>query len=357
LQPVAQRVPGYAEWYVPEVKLRAMNRRLIWLQLLIGWFPLWALFAVLIATAHHASLVGASHIAFRMISVAALLAFLVQRFAERYPWPPRITTGFVATHVLAAIVYSLTWNVVNSLVESLFQGRLVLVVGPSIASSFTMGMWLYVMIAGVSYTALATERAARAEANATKAQLAALRSQIHPHFLFNALHTVMHLIPREPRLAADATEKLAGLLRTAVEEDRDLITVDEELRFVSRYWDLERIRFGDRLVGAQRVDPASRETLVPAFAVQTLVENAVRHAVTPRVEPTTVDIETRLRGGMLEVEVRDSGGGQVPADSNGTGLNRLRERLQVLYQGKAFLDVRSDERGVVVTLTIPQVRE
>jgi hypothetical protein len=357
LPPVAQRFFGYAEWSALGVKLIHMNRRLVWLQLLIGWFPLWALFAVLIATAHHVSLMGASHIAFRMIATAALLAFLVQRFAERTPWPSPIKPGFVATHILAAVVYSIMWNVANSLVESLVRQQIVWVVGLGLGSSLTMGMWLYVMIAGISYTALATERAARAEANAAKAQLAALRSQIHPHFLFNALHTVMHLIPREPKLAADATEKLAGLLRTAVEEDRDLVTVEEEFLFVMRYWEIERIRFGDRLTGAHHLHAHSREALVPAFAIQTLVENAIRHAVTPRVEPTSVDIDTTMRDGTLEVLVRDSGGGQVPANTNGTGLNRLRERLQVLYGGRASLDVRSDDRGVTATLRIPQSTE
>lgn len=331
-----------------------MNRRLVWLQLLIGWLPLWALFAVLIATAHHMSLVGASHIAFRMIVAAAALAFVVQRFAEHYPWPPRVTPGFVTVHLLAAALFSLVWNVANSLIESFVQGQLVLVVGIGVASSVTMGMWLYVMIAGISYTSIATERAAKAESNAARAQLAALRSQVHPHFLFNALHTVMHLIPREPKLAAEATEQLAALLRTAVEEDRDVVSVEEEVRFVKRYWDIERIRFGDRLTGAHNVEPEARDAQVPAFAVQTLVENAVRHAVTPRVEPTAVDLSAALRDGVLEVVVRDSGGGTVSEETNGTGLKRLRERLHVLYRGQASLGVRSDERGVIATLRIPQ---
>ena len=208
------------------------RRRLVWVQLLIGWFPLWALFAVLIATAHHVSLLGASHIALRMIGAAALLAFLVQRFAERYPWPTPITPGFVGTHILAAVVYSIVWNVVNSLIETLVQGQLVLVVGLGVASSFTMGMWLYVMIAGVSYTALASERAVRAEANATKAQLAALRSQIQPHFLFNALHTIVQLIPADPAKASEAAELVAGLLRTTLEEQREEVTLEEEWSFV-----------------------------------------------------------------------------------------------------------------------------
>jgi LytS/YehU family sensor histidine kinase len=331
-----------------------MNRRFVWVQLLIGWFPLWALFALLIATAHHMSLLGASHIASRLILAAAALAFLVQKFAERHPWPSPVTFGFVAMHVLAAAVYSLVWNIANSLIESAVRGQLVMAVGLSVMSSFTLGMWLYVMIAGVAYTAIATERAAKAEANAVRAQLDALRSQIHPHFLFNALHTVMHLIPREPKLAADATEKLAGLLRTAVEEDRDVVTVDEEFLFVMRYWEIERIRFGDRLTGSHNLRPHSRDALVPAFAIQTLVENAIRHAVAPRVEETEVNIETDMRDGMLEVVVRDTGGGKVPDETNGTGLKRLRERLHVLYRGDASLDVRSNDRGVTATLRLPQ---
>src|SRR5687768_9999265 len=101
-----------------------MHRRVIWLQLLIGWLPLWALLAVLIATAHHASLIGASHVAFRMVVSAAALGFFVLRFAERHPWPVRVTPSFVLLHIVAAIVYSVSWNLLNSLIESMLRGQL-----------------------------------------------------------------------------------------------------------------------------------------------------------------------------------------------------------------------------------------
>ena len=332
----------------------AANRRIVWLQLLIGWLPLWALFAMLIHGAHHTSFAGASHIALRMILAAAALGFLVLRFAERQPWPSPVTPGFVATHFAAAVLYSLVWIALNSLIESAIHGQLMLVVGVGILSSFMLGIWLYVMIAGISYTSIATERAARAEAAAAKAQLAALRSQLHPHFLFNALHTVVHLIPREPARAAEAAEKLADLLRTAVEEERDVVTVAEEVEFVMRYWDIEIMRFGDRLTGAHQVRMSTRNAMVPAFAIQTLVENAIRHAVAPRVEPTAVSIDTSMHDGTLEVVVRDTGGGSIPAQTNGTGLKRLRERLDALYAGRATLDVRSNAEGIVATMRIPQ---
>jgi LytS/YehU family sensor histidine kinase len=218
-----------------------------------------------------------------------------------------------------------------------------------------------VMIAGVSYASSATERAAMAEANAARAQLAALRSHLHPHFLFNTLHTVVHLIPREPTRAADAAVELAGLLRTTIEEDRDLVPLDDEVAFIERYLAIERIRFGDRLRIETELSPEARRTLVPSFAVQTLVENAVRHGATPRVEPTTIRISGSLSRVTLTVSVRDDGAGatadQLNASARGTGLTRLRERLAVLYRGAASLAVEAHAdgpaRGVRVTLIVP----
>ena len=331
-----------------------MHRRVIWLQLLIGWLPLWAVLALLIHTAHHASLVGASHIAFRMVVAAAALGFFVLRFAERTPWPVRVTPTFALLHLVAAAVYSISWNLLNSAIESAVRGQLVLVVGIGVASSVMMGVWLYVMIAGVSYTTSATERAAKAEATAAKAQLAALRSQINPHFLFNALHTVVQLIPKQPRDAAAAAEKLAALLRTSIEEDRDVVPVSEEVAFVTRYIELERVRFGDRLDVRMNIADSSLDATVPAFALQTLVENAIRHGAAPRVESTAIFVDNTMENGTLTAIVRDTGGGILPQDTTGTGLKRLRERLAVLYRGRATLAVSSTADGVVATLVVPQ---
>jgi two-component system, LytTR family, sensor kinase len=210
------------------------------------------------------------------------------------------------------------------------------------------------MVAGVSYTTIATERAAKAEAGFAKAQLSALRSQVNPHFLFNALHTVVQLIPKQPKQAADAAEKLAALLRTSIEEDRDIVPVREEVHFITRYLDLERVRFGDRLKVTMNFPERTLDATLPSFALQTLVENAVRHGAAPRIEPTAIFIDTALSNGTLTSIVRDTGGGSIPQETTGTGLKRLQERLAVLYQGKASLHVNSSGDGVVATLIVPQ---
>ena len=334
-----------------------MSRRVVWMQILIGWLPIWALFTTLIVTAHAGtSFSMAALISLRMIVAAAALGLLVQRLTERFPWPNPVRPGFVLLHFVAALVYAIAWVVLNSLIESVLRGALMIVIGVGLSSFVVLGVWMYVMIAGVSYTMQSNARAARAEATATQAQLDALRAQLNPHFLFNALHTVVQLIPREPKIAAHAAEEVAGLLRTTLEEDRDIVSLERELDFVRRYLDVESIRFGDRLRVSYDIPESSLAATLPSFALQTLVENAVRHGAAPRVEPTDVVIDARLRDHSLHVSVRDTGAGiDADASSSGTGLRRLRERLAVLYRNRAEMTVAASAHGgTIASLRIPQ---
>ena len=330
-------------------------RRVAWVQILIGWLPVWALLAVMVFTAHGGLFSVAALVSLRLVIAGAVIGLLVFRLTMRLPWPRPLRVSFVAIHCVAAAAYSVSWFALNSVIQSLVRGETVIVIGYGLGPYFVLGVWLYVMIAGVSYSAQSADRAALAEAAAARAQLAALRSQLNPHFLFNALHTVVQLIPREPKRAAHVAEELAGLLRETIEEDRDVVTLDRELAFVEKYLSLERVRFGERLRVRVNVAESARSATVPSFAVQTLVENAVRHGAAPRVEPTDISVDAGGSGGVLVVTVRDTGGGASPAtNGSGTGLKRLRERLGVLYGGTARLDAGPAAGGFVATLTIPQ---
>lgn len=334
-------------------------RRLVWLQLLFGWLPIWALFATLIFTSHpDVEPPAAALISLRMIVAAALLGLVVERLMQRVPWPREFQFRFIAIHIAGAAAYSMAWVLLNSAIESAIRGRAVLVVGVGVPSFLAVGVWLYITVAGVVYATQATERAARAEAHAARAQLAALRGQLNPHFLFNALHTVVQLIPRSPQQASQSAEQLAGLLRTTIEEDRDLIPVHEELAFIQRYLELERVRFGNRLRVSFDIADTAREALIPSFALQTLVENAVRHGVEPKIDPTDLFITGSVDGGTLHVAVRDTGSGataQGVQGSVGTGLRRLRERLAALHGSQARLDVAAEAAGgFSASLAIPQ---
>jgi signal transduction histidine kinase len=331
-----------------------MSRRWVWLQLAIGWLPVWALYTTLITAAHgETDLVHAALIALRAIGAAAVLGYFVAGVTERFPWPSPIRLPFLLLHLTGAILYAFAWVGLTSLIESALRWQLVIVMPPSgMISYLILGIWIYIMVAGVTYAARGTERAARAEAMAARSQLAALRSQLNPHFLFNALHTVVQLIPREPKRAAQAAEQIAGLLRTALEEEHDLVPLERELAFVERYLEIERIRFGDRLRVRIDVPAETRASLIPAFALQSLVENAVRHGAAPRIEPTEVSITARVAGRTLVIEVADTGAGTTPDQlerGSGTGLRRLRERLAVLYGSGATLEHRAGPNGTGLT--------
>jgi LytS/YehU family sensor histidine kinase len=338
-----------------------MRRPLVWLQLVIGWLPVWALYAVLMSTVHRVPFTSAALVAMRAILVAAAFGLIVQRLTEWWPWPHPFRARFLAFHLIAATIYAMAWQLATGLVEALWYAHAIetaLAAFPFIPFLVT-GVWLYIMVAGVSYATHSAERAARAEAMAARSQLAALRAHLNPHFLFNALHTIVQLIPDDPRAAGQAAERLADLLRTTIAEDRDLVPLAEECAFVERYLALERLRFGDRLRVLIDVTAEAADALIPCFALQTLVENAVRHGAEPQVEPTSITVRGRTAHGDLLLTVEDTGVG-VAAKENGlrsaagTGLQRLRNRMAVLYGRGARLELtRPVTGGCRASLVLP----
>ncbi len=345
-----------------------MPRPWVWLQLLLGWLPVWALYTILLYVSHPGTpFATAASRGIWAVGVAALLGLGVWRVSSRLPWPHPFRWRFAAQHLGLAALYALLFATFTFGIDFHLQAFTQFRPSPEadpiwhifpfgwLTRFLVLGAWFYAMVAGVAYATRATERAARAETVAAAAELAALRAQVNPHFLFNALHTVVHLIPREPARAAEAAEELAGLLRATLEEDRDLVALAEEWAFVERYLAIERIRFGDRLRIRTDFGAGAPDALVPGFAVQTLVENAVRHGAGPRVEPTEITVTARRDGNRLTVTVSDTGAGASPAAlRSGTGLARLRDQLMALYGDAARLDVTTaPDAGFVATLTVP----
>jgi LytS/YehU family sensor histidine kinase len=296
------------------------------------------------------------------VVVGVAIATLVYRFAPRVAWPRPLRLRFVAIHLVAAPLAAAMWYAISTPLERLLSPQGSDLVGSQRLQEFLfIGIVVYIMVAVASYAAEGSARAARAEAIAARTQLAALRAQLQPHFLFNALHTVMQLIPVDPLRAAEAAELVGDLLRTTLEEQRDEVTVREEWTFVSRYLELERIRFGDRLVVRAELPDALLGHRVPSFALQTLVENAVIHGAAPRVAPTEIVVAGSTSATALKLSVRNSGGVKREAGTGnreagtGTGLARLREQLAVLYGSTATLVTRAtDDGGFEAVLTVPR---
>jgi two-component system LytT family sensor kinase len=201
----------------------------------------------------------------------------------------------------------------------------------------------------------------RLRALAAQAELKALKAQINPHFLFNTLNTVAHLIRADPPRAESTVEKLADVFRyTLFAIDKELVPLSEELSFVEQYLSLEQERFGDRLSIKTSFSPQSLRVLVPPLILQPLIENAIRHGQSPRGE-IELELETLLQDDSLVVVVMDRGPGWPPPTPGkgrgGIGLHNVRERLEKKY-GRGFgLDLTENQpRGAKVTITIPRER-
>src|SRR6266545_15890 len=188
---------------------------------------------------------------------------------------------------------------------------------------------------------------ARARELAAEARLQALEARVHPHFLFNTLNSVLSLIPAEPARAEELLEKLAGLLRLSLDAGpRRLIPLEDELRIVRDYLDIESARLGDRLRCSIEVDPGLENWPVPPFSLQTLVENGVRHAVAPRRTGGALRIGARRAGERLELSVWDDGPGFSRTELRaGHGLDNLESRLDVLFGGDGRLSLDRAEGG------------
>ncbi len=204
--------------------------------------------------------------------------------------------------------------------------------------------------------------------HASRSELRALRAQINPHFLFNALNTIAALIPRDPPRAEATVERLAEVFRYTLRgSELEWARVCEEMTFVRAYLELELTRFGERLRVASEVEPAAERALVPAMVVQTLVENAVKHGVGACRGQGRVEVAIRCRDGRLRIEVRDSGPGfTLPAldpppatPGAGRGLRNIRERLRGYFGDAASLSVDRDaERAMTsVCVTLPLLSE
>jgi signal transduction histidine kinase len=197
--------------------------------------------------------------------------------------------------------------------------------------------------------------------NASRSELKALRAQINPHFLFNALNSIAALIACQPDQAEATVERLAEIFRyTLRRADKEWVCLEDELAFVRCYLDIEKTRFGERLEVRISGEGQAADALLPAMIVQTLVENAVKHGVAPMRERGKVEIEAGRARGRLWVEVRDNGPG-FPADQeqdaprHGHGLRNVRERLRGHFGQEARLVVErsASERLTLVRIEMP----
>jgi two-component system LytT family sensor kinase len=205
-------------------------------------------------------------------------------------------------------------------------------------------------------------QAAQLRTQLVQSQLEALKMQLHPHFLFNTLHSISALLNKDTDAARRMITRLGDFLRLTLENaGTQEVTLQEEMEFLNGYLEIERVRFADRLTTNVEVDPEVLDVRVPNLILQPIVENAMRHAVATHAHAGRIEITAFARNGCLRIQVKDNGPGLavdqvvVKQMGKGVGLSNTKARLERLYGADHMLELANDPAGgLVVTLEIPR---
>lgn len=333
-----------------------------WLGYIVAWLAAAVFWSMAAAAGAGSSPLAALPYGLIAMGSAALMGVGVWHLTNHVTWDWHAPLFYVA-HGVALVVFACLYA--TSLVwPDVVTGRFAaasaaLRSSPVLVWSLLMGSWLYLMVAGLSYSIRAHGRvraqetaAADARLMAQQAQLVALRAQINPHFLFNALHSVGALVTSDPARADRALECLGDLLRYALGAENE-VPFSHEWKFTQDYLAFEHLRLGERL----RVDAAAGDevmaVMVPPLILQPLVENAVRHGIADRAEGGRIGLRAAGEEGQLVLRVSDDGGGYTEGPGDGLGLTSVRRRLAALYGEQASVTIESSPDGFVVTVALP----
>ena len=193
-----------------------------------------------------------------------------------------------------------------------------------------------------------------------QARLDALTAQINPHFLFNTLNSIASLIRIDPETARQVIFRLSNILRRLLKKHENFTALSDELAFIDDYLAIEVIRFGeDKLKIVKEIEEQTLPLLVPSMLLQPIIENAIRHGLSPKVEGGVIRLRSARENGRLLLEVRDNGVGISPgqieqAQEQGIGMRNVRERLRVLYGSEYTFQIESPaEGGTSVRIGVP----
>ncbi|HEX3320797.1 MAG TPA: histidine kinase [Terriglobales bacterium] len=264
------------------------------------------------------------------------------------------------------------------LVMRFIQGQLARYFPSSIFSVESPNLWKEVAIYATSIMTIGIElkifqsvriqkKLEEQEKLLLQARMEALQNQINPHFLFNTLNSVSSLVRFDPDTARELIIKLATILRRLLNNTEAFVPLRDELEFIDNYLDIEVVRFGpEKLRVVKEVEPASMDVMVPSMILQPLVENSIKHGISPKIEGGSVFLRSRLANRVLVVEVEDDGVGIDAAanilsadhDGMGIGMANVVERLKVLYGDTATMTIDSQhEKGTLVRLRLPLLQE
>lgn len=320
------------------------------------------------------------------VAPAFLLGVFVVKFCNTYTWSNRKKILFVFAHISGGLSYAVSWGILALACLSVWIGirdnkwQFVWWGNYALQWQLLSGLMAYFTIVSSVYVQqvnadLQAEerrnaelelRTIRAETAQKQAELAVIRSQLNPHFLFNTLHSLMALVRTNSAAAETAIEQFAQMLRYVLQSQNtpnsansDVLFTDE-WEFIETYLKLENLRLGERLKITAEIENDALNCRIPAFLLQPLIENSIKFAISSRSVGGEISVGARIENVFLKISVKDNGAGTMLesiSNSNGFGLRLIREVLAARYGETADLTIETaPNKGFAVFLTIPANR-
>lgn len=340
--------------------------RLYW-SLQVGGWSFYALVQILAVLARDAGSLSNQRIIFLLYEAAFCLTVthVYRNLINNWKWlnlslPRLIPRGILSVFVMGGIMYFL--RVPVSIPLGLFNRNVVLdpfvFLGQSFFYAIIFFIWSVLYFIYNYFERY--NKSLKLEASIKEIELNNLKSQLNPHFIFNALNSIRALVDENPSKSKQAINQLSNILRNSlVTEKRGLTKFEDELKVVKDYLGLESIRFEERLKIEMEIDPRSKEFMVPPLMIQTLVENGIKHGISKLKEGGIIQVKTRIENDRLKIHIRNSGHFQLNGSkksAGGLGLENTKQRLKLIYGEEASFRILTENNTFVLTeIIIPQL--
>jgi two-component system sensor histidine kinase AlgZ len=330
---------------------------------LLVWLMLGIVFSGLVVAATGAGWIGALLFAVPAALVYGCAAgFSSYYLCRAYPLDDKGMLSILLVFSLSAMITALLWTGFCVLWNSLWQDGAVALTAALKSAIFGLGVILYGLSAIAHYLAIEFQRARAAERRelesrlmAQEAELRMLRTQIDPHFLFNSLNSISALTSHNPAGAREMTLQLSEFFRhTLGLEAHRKVSLEAELKLLTHFLAIEKVRFGARLAVEQSIGDDARACLLPPMILQPLVENAVKHGIGNLPSGGTVRIHARREGSLLHVRIENEVDADLPqSGASGIGLANVRQRLAAVYGHEASVNWTREQQLFSVVLALP----
>lgn len=289
-----------------------------------------------------------------------LITHIYRRLSKKMEWLQLPTTELIPKVIMSTVLMAITVYLVRILASyplGLYSSDMfstINVVGNVAANIIVLILWSSVYFA-FHYFEKNTQ-SLKYEVAMNEMKLNQLKAQLNPHFIFNALNSIRALVDEEPSKSKKAINHLSNILRTSLVLDKKRLTsLREELDTTKDYLALESIRFEERLRTEFNIDPKAEVVQVPPMMIQTLVENGIKHGISKLKEGGKVTVTAQVKNRIMVLEIRNTGRyNEKKTKGSGQGLRNTRQRLELIYGNRAYLDIINEsENTVLTTVSIP----